>query len=271
MSSNFFSEALRQGMKERHFNQAQLAEFLGVDPAYISRWLKGSSPRLDQLRNVLEILGWHLNRARPDYDAFADAIDTIDQSDSADKASSGSVKEKGRKYGNMKEIKSLLEDVAKSQKQPEAAPLALLGSMDAYSGVTTLSSEAASFADSINSTLKKQDFAETELYCVKVTTSGPNAPFPAGSTIFLRRILRPSGVPTKSIVLMEPVAEPGKLYLRQLVRLRDESANRVDRLIGAPVSPAQDYLYFKPREVKLHSVVVACLSENEFEPFEDIE
>ncbi|MGF1572004.1 MAG: helix-turn-helix domain-containing protein [Sumerlaeia bacterium] len=271
MSSNFFSEALRQGMKERHYNQAQLAEFLNVDPAYISRWLKGSSPRLDQLRNVLEILGWQLSRARPDYDPFADAIDTIDQSDSADKAAGGSVKDKNRKYGNMKEIKSLLEDAAKSQKQPEAVPLALLGSMDAESGITTLNLTEKFFHDSLNATLEKQDFAETELYCIKVTASSPNAPFPANSTVLLRKILRPSGVPTKSLVLMEPASEPGKLYLRKLVRLRDEAANRVDRLIGSPVSPSQDYLYFKPREVKLHSVVVGYVTQYEFEPYEDVE
>lgn len=268
MSSNFFSEALRQGMRERHFNQAQLAEFLGVDPAYISRWLKGSSPRLDQLRNVLQVLGWQLNRARPDYDPFADAIETIDQSDSAD---SGSAKEKSRKYGNMKEIKSLLEDAAKSQKQTEAPPLALLGTIDAELGLAKMDAKEKSFSDSINATIDKQDFAETELYCIKVTSSSLNAPFPQGSTVFLRRVLRPSGVPSKSLVLLEPVAEPGKIYLRQLVRLRDESANRVDRLIGAPVSPSQDYMYFKPREVKIHSVVVGCLTQNEFEPYEEIE
>ncbi|MDX1973198.1 MAG: helix-turn-helix transcriptional regulator [Candidatus Sumerlaeia bacterium] len=266
MSSNFFSEALRQGMRERHFNQAQLAEFLQVDPAYISRWLKGSSPRLEQLRSVLELLGWHLGRARPDYDPFADAINSIDHPESGEPQSA---KEKARKYSNMKEVKSLLEEVAKTQRQPDSLPLAVSGSLNAITGESKLAA-AGEVMDSLSNNLKLIDFAETSLYAMRVDVSGPGAFYPQGTILILRKVLRPSGVPTKSIVLMEPVATPGTYHLRQLVRLRDESVNRVDRLIGAPLSAEQDYLYFKPREVRIHSVVVAHFRANEFEAFEEL-
>ena len=56
-TTKFFAEALKQTMKERRMNQAQLAEYLSVDPAYISRWLRGASPRLGQLVSCLEKIG----------------------------------------------------------------------------------------------------------------------------------------------------------------------------------------------------------------------
>lgn len=74
---NFFADALRKALREKGLNQAQLAEFLGIEPPYISRWLRGAYPRLDLMQDVLARLGWQLDRAHPEYDPVIDAVKQV--------------------------------------------------------------------------------------------------------------------------------------------------------------------------------------------------
>ncbi|MDK2971431.1 MAG: helix-turn-helix protein [Candidatus Sumerlaeota bacterium] len=74
---NFFADALRKALKEKGLNQAQLAEFLGIEPPYISRWLRGAYPRLDLMQDVLARLDWQLDRAHPEYDPVIDAVKQV--------------------------------------------------------------------------------------------------------------------------------------------------------------------------------------------------
>jgi transcriptional regulator with XRE-family HTH domain len=257
MSTNFFQDALRNAMNTRHFNQAQLAEFLKVDPAYVSRWLKGSSPRLDQMRNVLTTLGWDIMRARPDYDAFEDALSQL----SGEGAPAG-VKEKGKSYQNMKDIKGLLTDAADKHKRASLPPVVQVGTMKAADGrIEFADSSKSSTFDGFTPLLGKVDYAANELGFVVVQGNEMSALYPAGTRLFVRKVLKPQGVPDGAQVIMEGLDEPGIFLLRRLMRAHDKREARTDRLIGAPLVPTQSFLFFRTREVRLHSVVVAALQD----------
>ncbi len=258
MSSNFFSEALRHAMTQRHFNQAQLAEFLEVDPAYISRWLKGSSPRIEQMRSVLSNLGWDMDRARPNYDPFGDAIRALDE------GREGVDLKKGKKVsplGDVKEVRQLLEEAAESHRRQQQKPVSSVGKILAGRG-TLESSEPVEMAglQAIGEVISPLDYADNDLSVVTVEGNDLAPVYPAGSFIFLRRILKPQGVPDGTDVLFEAIRKPGVLHLRRLVRISEGRSGRIDRVIGAPLCPAHSYLFYRPREVRLHSAIVGALS-----------
>ncbi len=259
MSANFFSDALRQAMANRHFNQAQLAEFLGVDPAYVSRWLKGSSPRIDQMRNVLTTLGWELDRARPDYDPFADAITKI--KDTPDPQTGKKIAEKSTEYKKLDDIKDLLEGAAEAHKRLSHEPVPLYGGISAADGVVSYKeSDKAPDFDSLTGLYGPVEYADNALYMLTVSGNELAPTYLNGARLLLRRVLQPNAVPNGAEVILEAVRKPGKLHLRRLVRVMDKDAGRVEKVIGLPMVEGQEYLFFKPREVKLHSVVVGSIN-----------
>lgn len=258
MSSNFFSDALRQAMAIRHFNQAQLAEFLSVDPAYISRWLKGSSPRLDQMRHVLTTLGWELDRARPDYDPFADAIHHVAKG--PDGASGGKVEDKKTAYQNMDEVKKLLEGAAESAKRLATPTVPLAGRVTGADASATIDAAPKGIVDSLHELFPAVDFADNELLLLTVEGTALEPAFRAGTRLAVRRVLRPGGVPEGALVILESTKKPIRSVLRRLVRLGDKRMNRVEKVIGAPIIDGQDYVFFKPREVKIVAVVVGVVA-----------
>lgn len=262
--SNFFSNALRQAMTDKHFNQAQLAEYLNVDPAYISRWLKGSSPRLDQLTAVLSILGWSLERARPDYDAFSDAIESIE----APKSKKAKVAEKGSGYKNMTEIKSLLSNVAQSQKKNSIAGALYSGTVKGDVGTVDLSDSGSKELVSVDDLFEELNYAENQIIYLNVKTDSTDPLVQQGTKLFMRKVLRHQSVPTGAIVVLEPSDNPGTYQIRKLIRLRDDTSGRVDRLIGAPLSKEQDYIYFKPRDMKMVAVLIGTMTYPITDPIE---
>lgn len=262
MATNFFASALREGLNRHHFNQAQLSEFLGVDPAYVSRWLKGSSPRLDQLRNVLTKLGWDLHRAHPDYDPFQDAVKRLQ---SAFDSPSG-VAEEGPTYGvtskkEAREVRDLLQHLAKQQSQMERTPVCLEGHIrGAGAAFEPLAKGAEKETYELSPALfREYDFAGTQVSMARVEDDCLDPLYPAGTILFLRRVNNIGTVPNGFEVLMQGKKEDGPLQLRRLVRIEEPEANRVDRLIGAPVTPRQEYVFLRPREASVHSVVIGAM------------
>jgi hypothetical protein len=79
--------------------------------------------------------------------------------------------------------------------------------------------------------------------------------------LVLRKILKPNGVPNDTQVAMEPVRQTGTFHLRRLVRVEVGRSGRIDRLMGLPLSNRQDYLFFKPREVRLAWAVVGAIEK----------
>ncbi len=261
MTKNFFSQALRDAMSDRHFNQAQLAEFLKVDPAYISRWLKGSSPRLHQMREVLSHLGWDIDRARPDYDPFSDAITRVD----SEKGAAGSKKkvaEKTAAYRKMDagEVKKLLEGAAETHRIATAAPVPLVGTVAAENAQVTVGKDASATYDTIGTMFPEVDFAENTLSFLRVEGKNLEPLYRDGDLLAVRRVLQPSKAPDGSVVVFETGKRGSTGHLRRMIRVADRSVSRVERLIGIPLVDGQDYLFFKPREAKLAYVVVGVLS-----------
>lgn len=258
MSTNFFADALRKAMAARHFNQAQLAEHLGVDPAYVSRWLKGSSPRIDQMRGVLSTLGWDLERARPDYDPFEDAIHQIKQEP---EILGDAVAEAGADYSNLTDIKDLLEGAAETHKRLSHPPILLNGEVDAASAQIKFQEKGKpkSF-DTFGALFPQLDYADNEMTMLLVKGNDLAPAYYDGTNLVLRRVLKASAVPEGSVVVFEAPRKPGGFHLRRLVRVLEKRSGRVDRVIGAPISPRQDYLFFKPREAKVHSIVVGAIA-----------
>ncbi len=258
MSSNFFSEALKQALTRHHFNQAQLAEFLHVDPAYISRWLKGSSPRIDQMRTVLTNLGWDLERAHPDYDPFGDAIRTLEEGRPVVEPKKG---RKASQLGDAGEVRQLLADAAEAHRRAQQRPVNLIGRLLAQKGLMEAiePSEVAGL-QTMNEVLKPLDYAGNELSVAEVAGNDFAPAYPQRSLVFLRRILKPGSVPDGTDVLFEALRKPGLLHLRRLVRISEDRSGRIDRVIGAPIAAGHNYLFYRPREVRLHSAIVGSLS-----------
>lgn len=261
MSKNFFSEALREAMAERHFNQAQLAEFLKVDPAYVSRWLKGSSPRIHQMREVLSKLGWEIDRARPDYDPFADAINRVE----TDQEPEGSKKKVGEKAGtyqkkSIPEVKKLLEDAAEAHRIVNTAPVPLVGRVTAADASVTVSKDPEATFDTVGTMFPEVNFAENAVSFLKVDGGELEPLYRSGDILAVRRVLQPSLVPDGTIIVFESGKKGAAGFMRRLIRVADRSVSRVERLIGIPLVPRQEYLFFKPREVRLQFVVVGVIS-----------
>lgn len=261
MSKNFFSEALREAMTQRHFNQAQLAEFLKVDPAYVSRWLKGSSPRIQQMREVLSKLGWELERARPDYDPFADAIIRV-ETDTDPEGSKRKVAEKGATYQkkSIPEVKKLLEDAAEAHRIVNTAPVPLVGTVTAAGGSVEVAKDATTLFDTVGTMFPETNFSENTLAFLKVQGSELEPMYHDGDILAVRRVLQPALVPDGTIIVFEGGKKGSAGHLRRLIRVADRSVSRVERLIGIPLVPRQEYLFFKPREVRLLYVVVGVIS-----------
>lgn len=256
MSTNFFAEALKQALRERHFNQAQLAEFLGVDPAYVSRWLKGSSPRIDQIRNALTVLGWSLERARPDYDPFTDAIAKVGTSG---QALGTLAKEKGGQ-AEIAEIKDLLEDAAEAHKRRAIQPVQVVGRLLTDTGHALFDNTKGESLEGVAAMFPQLPYAENQL-SILIAEGHDLAPLiPHKARVFVRRILQPAGVPDGTVVLFEGNAKNERLPLRRVVRLSEHRSGRVERLLGAPLIDRHEYVAFKPREGKMAWVVAGVVS-----------
>ncbi len=262
MSKNFFSQALRDAMTERHFNQAQLADFLKVDPAYVSRWLKGSSPRIHQMRDVLSRLGWNLDRARPDYDPFADAITRVE----SDKEPTGSRKKVAEKAGaysrkDAEEVKKLLEGAAETHRIVNTAPVPLVGSVATQSAVVSVGKEATAIYDTVGTMFPEVNYAENALSFIRVEGKDLEPLYRNGDLLAVRRVLQPAKVPDGAVIVFDSGKRGStSSSLRRLIRVADRSVSRVERLIGIPLVENHNYLFYKPREVKLAYVVVGVLS-----------
>jgi len=255
MSSNFFSDALRAAMATKHFNQAQLAEFLTVDPAYISRWLKGSSPRLDQMRSVLTQLGWKIERARPDYDPFADAIER------AKADTGGKVTEKGVKYSTMDDVKKLLEGAQQVHKKSSYAPVPVIGRLNADAAAAKTDDKKNPDTHEILAPLFPcPTYTGEELFILTVEGDALAPAYPAGSLLFVRPVQNISDIPEGAIVFFASGEKGPNLHIRRLFRIEETKVKRVDRLIGAPLTPAQEYMYFKPREANIPYALVGCVN-----------
>lgn len=257
--SNFFSDALRQAMASRHYNQAQLAEHLGVDPAYVSRWLKGSSPRIDQMRNVLITLGWDLERARPDYDAFEEAIAQLRQKPAA---GGGKAKDKAADYQNLESIRKLLESAAETHRRRSQPPVTVIGRVDtAKDRVLLEQAKNAPSYEGLSPLFPAPGFADNELSMLVVSGAGLEPVFSDGARLLVRRVLRVNLVPDGTTVVLEAIRKPNELALRHLVKVEDTATGRQDGYIGAPVAPSQQHLFFKPREMRIPYAVVGVLAQ----------
>jgi transcriptional regulator with XRE-family HTH domain len=261
MAMNFFADALRQAMLQKHFNQAQLAEFLKVDPAYVSRWLKGSSPRLDQMRSVLALLGWDLERARPEYDPFNDAIRILEESREGSDAKKGKKAPATTPLGDVREVKQLLQDAAESHRRQQQRPVHGVGKLNAEKGIMQQTEPTElNGLQAISDMLRPVDYADNDILVIHVHGHHLAPVYPDGSLLLTRRILKPHVVPDGTDVFFEAIRKPGSFHLRRLVRISEGRSGRIDRVIGAPLCASHNYLFYRPREVRLHAAVVGALS-----------
>lgn len=54
--------------------QVRIAEMLGISQPIVNNILHGSMPSAETMLAVMERRGWHLDRARPDYDPLREAL-----------------------------------------------------------------------------------------------------------------------------------------------------------------------------------------------------
>lgn len=260
MSKNFFSEALRAAMQERHVNQAQLSEFLGVDPAYVSRWLRGSSPRIGQMKDVLAKLGWSLDRARPDYDPFGDVIDRIETVQPEGQARKVAEAAPAYRRKDAPDVKHLLKQAAEAHRIVNSAPVPVTGAVATADGCVALEDKSGTSFDTVGNVFPETNYAENALSLMKIEGDGMMPAFKAGDLLALRRILQPSLVPDGTVVVMEGTKKGSVPCLRRLIRVADRGESRIERLVGLPLAEGHSYLFFKPREVRLLHAVVGVIS-----------
>lgn len=265
MDAKFFSHALREALQRKHFNQAQLSEYLDVDPAYVSRWLKGSSPRLEQLRKVLDRLGWQLERAHPDYDPFRDAVALLEQAQETagedDTVGEAAAAYRSQSDEQKAELAGLLKQLSKQQSRPESERVSFEGVIRGEQATAVAPEDIAELpVTEVGASLfKSYDWAGAGLGVLVVEDSHLAPVYPAGTNLLVRRVLRSSDVPNGFDIIVETRKEPGVRFLRKLMRIEEREANRVDRVIGAPIGAAQDYISMKPREANFVFAVVGAI------------
>jgi transcriptional regulator with XRE-family HTH domain len=255
VGSEFFSAALREAMATRHFNQAQLAEFLRVDPAYISRWLKGSSPRLDQMCAVLDDLGWDLSRSHPDYSPFQDAITQVTSEIDGGKSAADTAS-----LTKIEEVQQLLAKADDTRKRTAYKPVATIGDVDASNATAEIVEvDEDEGVEAPAAFFRVIPYADNDVVALRVKGSDLAFPYPEGTLLFARRVLKPADLPSSSLVIMENLEKGARLELRRLIRLEEPHGERIDRIVGAPVHASQGYLVQKPRESRMLYVVIGIL------------
>lgn len=249
MESDFFASALRHEMEVRHFNQAQLAEFLDVDPAYVSRWLKGSSPRIDQIVRVLTALGWDLDRARPSYDPFSDVARQLGEGKSATKAAEDTT-----------ELKKLLKRASEARQHEASPPIQVLGVVEKADGQADMRDKNADeVPDFISTFYTCPDYSENDLFILQTREGVFDGRMPHGSHLVMRRVLNASAAAEGALILLGPASDPKKLWLRRLARVENTGARRIERVLGLPINEQQELISLKPREANIHSVAVGFI------------
>jgi len=206
MNPGFFAEALRRTLKEKRINQAQLAEFLSVDPAYVSRWLRGSSPRLGQLIKCLELMGWTLERAHPDYDPLEDTLKRVEKTVGAAKAKSTN-----------RTMLEMMEELVVRQRALEVEPVPLVGVLDAASGsVQAPKGRGQASFDTAQSLAPAGSGKPSELRALKVEGADLAPEIPAGSVLFLRQPETGEKVPEGALAIIRLPAKGSEPCLRRV-------------------------------------------------------
>jgi len=248
MQENFFINALREAMTKHHFNQAQLSEFLGVDPAYISRWLKGSSPRIDQMLVILSALGYDLDRAHPAYDPCRDALKRVVE---------GDVSYDGSKIST-DDLKAVITGAAQSQWREKFPETTISGSIDATTGKATPTKESEPL-EGIVQLFPELAYCQKQLRTMRVVGEAMSPAVKDGSLVFLRKIVDEDAVPTGAIILFETARRPQAWQMRRLIRMPDDRPARSEHAVGAALGPHQDDLVFTVRECRMDYIVVGVL------------
>ncbi|MCB2156430.1 helix-turn-helix domain-containing protein [bacterium] len=257
---NFFSSALRKGMEERRFNQAQLAEFLKVDPAYVSRWLKGAHPRIDQMSRVLTALGWDLDRAHPDYDPVADALTRVSQDPTG--VDSGAVKEAAADYGAPASLKRVLEKASRRAADAKSGVI-FAGRVDASNGSVKFEEFELPVPNFLSPAFSTMLTDKEDIVLFLLEGSGLAPHFQDGTWLFAQQVNSISELKTGDDVMFKTGAKGKNCDLRRFVRMTNASSGRTEVIVGAPLTMHGSYLTCKVREAKCPYKIVGTFRQRD--------
>jgi hypothetical protein len=229
---NFFVSALREAQQERGLNQAQLATLLGIEPPYISRWLRGAYPRLDLMVEVLGRLGWRMDRAHPGYDPIADAAALIQQQ----MVHHGNGATAGQSDVPVEQFHQLLERFLTVRQRDAASRPAITGTVRAGTGEVAWGRPALPFVADLEANLphfaRHGRQALQALLLEAVTTEAVHG---GGPLAFVREALEDEEPPDGSEVVVQVRAEETS-HLRRLYRLQDAAkAGKASHYVLLPV------------------------------------
>lgn len=244
---NFFSKALRRGMEERRLNQAQLAELLKVDPAYVSRWLKGAHPRIDQMSRVLTALGWNLDRANPDYDPVADALTQVSQEPFGVEASA--VKEAATAYGAPASLKRVLEKASRRAADAKAG-IPFAGRIDAADGAVSFEDFEIAIPRFLSPVFSTAMTDKEDVVLFLLEGSGMAPQYQDGAWLFAQQINSLSELQTGDDVFFKAGPRSKRCDFRRFVRMTSAASGRTEVIVGAPLTAHGTYVTCKVREAK---------------------
>ncbi|MBX3728163.1 MAG: helix-turn-helix domain-containing protein [Candidatus Sumerlaeia bacterium] len=216
---NFFVSALREAQQERGLNQAQLALLLGIEPPYISRWLRGAYPRLDLMVEVLGRLGWRMDRAHPGYDPIADAAALIQQQMAHH--SNGSMVD--RPDLSVEQFQQMLDKFLTARQRDAASRPAITGCVRAGTGEVAWGRPALPFVSDLESSLPhfaRHGRQALQALLLEAVTAEPVRG--GGPLAFVREALEDEEVPDGSEVVVQLRAEETS-HLRRIYRLQDSA------------------------------------------------
>lgn len=242
---NFFSKALQRGMEEHRFNQAQLAEYLNVDPAYISRWLKGAHPRIDQMSRVLKALGWNLDRAHPDYDPVVDALTLVSQEPKA--ADSGELKQAVEASGAPASLKRVLEKASRRAAVARAG-IRFAGRVDANTGSVEFDDFELPIPTFLSPTFSTMLADKQDIVLFLVEGTGLTPHYYDGTWLFAQQVNNLSELQTGDDAFFRSKPKSRTCDLRRFVRMASASSGRTEAIMGVPLTSDGTYLTCKVRE-----------------------
>lgn len=251
---NFFAETLKLYLDEHGMNQAQLAEYLGIEPPYISRWLRGAYPRLDLMQDVLRRLGWNLDRARPDYDPIEDAIQWVRSGIEEGDPSEGH-EWNGEGPGQARDLflKSLHEFIEYRRRERDARPR-VIGTVDPETQAVSLGP--------VLPRIEKAAHESLPLLCTSksakwdILTVGEVAPvsgYDAPDLMFVEAL--PAGTPLQGgSQVVARLGQDGVYLLRYLPVMDDEGMEIQWVMLTSDARPAR-YFQLGPDEVTVSHIV----------------
>lgn len=234
-------------MESEGLNKSQLADRLGVEPSYITRWLRGVYPRVETMREVLGKLGWDLERARPEYDPVEHVIDLVRETSSHSSS-------KPPSYEDL--VRQLHEHEEKRRPAPSTSGTIYAGTIRADGFQVSPPTKPSVLPAAARFFPTDCHDAESIRYYDIVGTSHASK-YPEGCLVIVRHIKGNEELPGQFDAIVSMRSDPGTQYLRTVLRVDDVNGKSETRYLLLKPEKESDQRISSVANIYVNAIVIA--------------